>query len=73
MISRFFRVGPILVWIAQNVGSARDHFHLDFLHIVGANVVFLDRLHHGGEWRVTERFDREALHAAIKNAVVRLA
>ena len=58
--------------IAQDVGGARDHFHFDFLHVVGLDVVFLDRLHHGGERRVTERFDRETLHPAIKNAVVRL-
>ena len=71
MIGGFLRIRSILVRIAQNVRGARDHFDFDFLHVVGLDVVFLYRLHHGGERRVTERFDRETLHAAIENAVVR--
>ena len=73
MIGGFLGVRSILVRIAQDIGGARDHFHFDFLHVVGLDLVFLDRLHHGGERRVTERFDRETLHPAIENAVVRLA
>ena len=72
MIGGFLRVGPILVRIAKDVGGARDHFDFDFLHVVGLDLVFLDRLHHGGERRVTERFDRETLHSAIEDAVMRL-
>src|SRR5207244_8209686 len=72
MIGGFFGIRPILVRIAKNVGGARDHLHLDFLHIVGLDLLFFDRLHHGGEWRVTKRLDWKALHAAIKNTVVRL-
>src|SRR5438132_13484517 len=59
--------------IAQNIGRTRDYFHFDFLNIVSLNLVFLHRFHHRGEWGVTERFNREALHSAIENAVVRLA
>ena len=72
MIGGFFGVRPILVRIAQNVGRARDHFDFDFLHVIGLDLVFLDRLHHRGERRVTKRLDRETLHSAIENAVVRL-
>src|SRR5207253_2059301 len=72
MISGLFGVRPIFVRIAQNVGSARDHFDFDLLHVVGLDLVFLDRLHHRGQRRMTERFDRETLHPAIENAVVRL-
>src|SRR5438552_19104984 len=59
--------------IAQKIGRTRDYFHFDFLNIVSLNLVFLHRFHHRGEWGVTERFNREALHSAIENAVVRLA
>ena len=71
MIGRFFGVGSILVRIAKDVGGARDHFDFDFFHVVSLNLVFLDRFHHGGERRVAERFDRETLHPAIENPVVR--
>ena len=58
--------------VAQNVSRARDYFHFDFLNVIGLDLVFLDRFHHGGERRVTERFDRETFHSAIENAVVGL-
>ena len=49
MIGGFFGIRSIFMRIAQNVRSARDYFHFDFFDVVGANVVLLDRLHHGGE------------------------
>ena len=36
--------------VAENVGGASDHFHFDFVHLVGLDVVFFDRFHHRGEW-----------------------
>ena len=71
MVGCFLGVRPILVRIAQDIGGASDHFHFDFLNVVGLDAVFLDRLHHGGQRRVTERLDRKTLHPAIENAVVR--
>ena len=73
MIGCFFRVRSILVRVAQNIGGTGDHFHFDFLHVVRVNIVLLNRFHHGGQRRMAECLDRETLHAAIKNAVVRLA
>ena len=72
MIGGFFGVRPIFVRIAQNVRGTRDDFDFDFLHVIGLDLVFLDRLHHRGERRVTERFDRKTFHPAIENAVMRL-
>ena len=65
MIGGFFGVGPILVRIAKNIGGAGNDFHFNLCHIVRLDLVFLDRLHHGGERRVTKRLDRETLHPAI--------
>src|SRR6266705_3172648 len=72
MIGGFLGGRSILVRITKNVRGACDHFHFDFLYVVSLDVVFLDRLRHGGERRVAERFDRETLHTAIENAIVRL-
>src|SRR5437868_9838701 len=66
MISRLLGVGPILVGISQDICGARNYFHFDFLNIVSLNLVFLHRFHHRGERGVTERFNREALHSAIR-------
>ena len=71
MIGGFLRVGSILVRIAKNISGARDHFDLNFLYLVGFELVFLYGLHHGRERRVTERFDRKTFHAAIQDPVVR--
>ena len=57
--------------IAQDVCSARDHFHVDFFHIIGLDVVFVDRFHHGSERCMAQRFNGETLHAAIQNPIVR--
>ena len=70
MIGRFLRVRSILVRIAQNVCRSGDHFDFDFLNLVSLELMFLHRLHHGGEWRVTERFNRETFHPAIENPIV---
>jgi hypothetical protein len=60
------------VRIAENVGGTRDHFDFDLFHIVGLDAVILHGLHHCGERRVTQRFDRETFHPAIEDAVMRL-
>src|SRR5262249_36850440 len=72
MICCFLRCGPVLVWIARNICSARDDFDFDFFHVVRFDFVVFHRLHHGSERRVAERFDGETFHPAIQNAVVRL-
>src|SRR5438094_1321329 len=72
MIGGFLRVGPIFVWIAENIRGARDHFYFDLLYVVRLNLVFLDGFHHGSERRMTQRFDWETLHPAIENSVMRL-
>ena len=71
MISGFLGVWSILVWIAEDVGGARDDFDFDFLHVIRLDVVFLNSLHHRGERRVTQRFNRETFHPAIENSIVR--
>ena len=50
MVGGFLGVRPILVRVAKYIGGASDHFHFDFLNVVGLDMVFLNRLHHGGEW-----------------------
>ena len=72
MVGGLLRVRTIFVRVTQNVRGARDHFHLDLLHVIGLDVVFLNRLHHRRKGRVTKRLDRETLHPAIKDAVVRV-
>ena len=72
MIGGFFRIRPIFVRIAQNIGRARDHFDFDLLHVVSLDLVFLHCLHHRGQRGVTERFDRKAFHPAIQDSVMRL-
>ena len=58
--------------IAEDVGGTRNHFDFNFFHVVGLDLMFFDRLHHRGQRRVTQRFDRKTFHPAIENPVVRL-